>query len=152
MSPSCLPFCLDIALPHWIVTHCLSLLERQIIPAYILLVSFGTYRLGFISWCAHALPFSASHHLSPLLTDPDFLSPLPCPFIFPWLPWPMTSSLTVTRACSATNAKIYLPVSAHSVTAVPEVPHQGEQEWRRLANKAEVLDNKRGQILNIFAI
>lgn len=64
----------------------------------------------------------------------------------------MTSSLTVTRACSAANAKIYLPVSADSVTAVPEVPHEGEQEWKKLANKAEVLDNKSGQILNIFAI
>lgn len=66
--------------------NCYTLLERQIISAYVLLVSFGTYRLGFISWCAHALTFSASHHLSPLLTDPDFLSPLPCSFIFPWLP------------------------------------------------------------------
>lgn len=61
----------------------------------------------------------------------------------------MTSSLTVTRACSAANAKIYLPVSADSVTAVPEVPHEGQQEWRKLANKP---DNKNGQILNIFTI
>lgn len=64
----------------------------------------------------------------------------------------MTSSLTVTRACSAANAKIYLPVSADPVAAVPEVPHQGEQEQRKVARKAEVLDNKRGQILNILTI
>lgn len=145
-------FCLDIALSCWIVTHRLSPLDGGIIPAYVLLVSFSTCRLSFISWCAHVLPFSASHHLSPLLTDPDFLSPLPCSFIFPWLPWPVTSSLTVTRACSAANAKIYLPVSADPVTAVPEVPHQGEQEWRKVASKGEVLDNRRGQILNSFTI
>lgn len=36
-----------------------------------------------------------------LLTDPDFLPPLPCSFIFPQLPWPRALGLTVTRPCHA---------------------------------------------------
>lgn len=37
-----------------------------------------------------------------LLTDPDFLSPLPCSFLFPRLPWPRALGLTVTeRLCHA---------------------------------------------------
>lgn len=63
----------------------------------------------------------------------------------------MTSSLTVTSACSAANAKIYLPVSADPVTALPEVPHQGEQEWRKVASKKQTYQTtQKAQILNIL--